>query len=151
MKLLTKFNLVLIVFFGISGFVISHLAYQFLMRNAREQVLQQAELMMASAKSTRDYTSEQVKPLLLQHPEHATRFLPQTVPAFAATSVFNSIHFQGKKDTRLINRDTTVKDQIVIAHQVHRSLFLDEAHLIAERLALQEGVPQLSHTFFLFR
>jgi protein-histidine pros-kinase len=91
MKLLTKFNLVLLVFFGASGVVISHLAYQFLMRNAREQVLQQAELMMASAKSTRDYTSEQVKPLLLKNPEHETNFLPQTVPAFAATSLFNSM------------------------------------------------------------
>ena len=56
-----------------------------------------------------------------------------------ATLVFNPTHFQGKKVTRLINRDTTMKDQIVIAHQVHRSLFLDEAHLIAERLALQES------------
>jgi protein-histidine pros-kinase len=61
------------------------------MRNAGAQVLQQAELMMVSAKSTRDYTSEQVKPLLLKNPEHETTFLPQTVPAFAATSVFNSI------------------------------------------------------------
>ena len=91
MRLLTKFNLVLLVLFGISGFVIAHLAYQFLMRNAGAQVLQQAELMMVSAKSTRDYTSEQVKPLLLKNPEHETTFLPQTVPAFAATSVFNSI------------------------------------------------------------
>ena len=91
MRLLTKFNLVLLVLFGISGFVIAHLAYQFLMRNAGAQVLQQAELMMASAKSTRDYTSEQVKPLLLKNPEHETTFVPQTVPAFAATSVFNSI------------------------------------------------------------
>ncbi len=91
MKLLTKFNLVLLVFFGISGFVISHMAYQFLMRNAREQVLQQAELMMASAASTRDYTTEQIKPLLLKNPEHETNFLPQTVPAFAATTLFNSM------------------------------------------------------------
>ena len=91
MKLLTKFNLVLLVFFGISGFVISHMAYQFLMRNARDQVLQQAELMMASAKSTRDYTSEQIKPLLLKNPEHETNFLPQTVPAFAATTMFNAM------------------------------------------------------------
>jgi len=91
MKLLTKFNLVLLVFFGISGFVISHLAYQFLMRNARDQVLQQAELMMASAKSTREYTSEQIKPLLLKNPDHEINFLPQTVPAFAATSIFKSI------------------------------------------------------------
>ena len=91
MKLLTKFNLVLLVFFGISGFVISHLAYQFLMRNARDQVLQQAELMMASAGSTRDYTSEQIKPLLVKNPDHETNFLPQTVPAFAATSLFNAM------------------------------------------------------------
>src|SRR5215469_3119341 len=91
MRLLTKFNLVLVVLFGISGFVIAHLAYQFLMRNAGAQVLQQAELMMASAKSTRDYTSEQVKPLLLKNPEHETTFLPQTVPAFAATSLFTSM------------------------------------------------------------
>ena len=91
MKLLTKFNLVLLVFFGVSGFVISHLAYQFLMRNARDQVLQQAELMMASAGSTRDYTSDQIKPLLLKNPEHETTFLPQTVPAFAAITIFNAM------------------------------------------------------------
>jgi HAMP domain-containing protein len=91
MKLLTKFNLVLLLFFGASGMIIAHLAYQFLMRNARDQVVQQAELMMASARSTRDYTSEQIKPLLLKNPEHETNFLPQTVPAFAATSLFNSM------------------------------------------------------------
>src|SRR5271169_3748140 len=91
MKLLTKFNLVLLVFFGISGFIISHMAYSFLTRNAREQVLQQAELMMASARATRDYTSEQIKPLLLKNPEHETNFLPQTVPAFSATTIFNSM------------------------------------------------------------
>ena len=91
MKLLTKFNLVLLVFFGASGIVIAHLAYQFLMGNARDQVLQQAELMMASASSTRTYTSEQIKPLLLKNPEHEITFLPQTVPAFAATTIFNSM------------------------------------------------------------
>jgi HAMP domain-containing protein len=91
MKLLTKFNLVLLVFFGASGIIIAHLAYQFLMGNARDQVLQQAELMMASARSTRDYTSEQIKPLLLKNPEHEITFLPQTVPAFAATTIFNSM------------------------------------------------------------
>src|SRR6516164_1910336 len=91
MRLLTKFNLVLVVLFGVSGFIIAHLAYQSLMKNAGAQVLQQAELMMASAKATRDYTSEQIKPLLLKNPEHETNFLPQTVPAFAATTQFNSM------------------------------------------------------------
>ena len=89
MKLLTKFNIVLIVFFGAGGLIIAHLAYNFLMQNARDQVLQQAELMMAGARSTREYTSNQVKPLLLKNPEHKINFLPQTVPAYAATTVFN--------------------------------------------------------------
>ena len=91
MKLLTKFNLVLILFFGLSGLLIAHFAYSFLMQNAREQVVQQAELMMASARSTRDYTSLQIKPLLLKNPEHETNFLPQTVPAYSAITVFNHI------------------------------------------------------------
>jgi HAMP domain-containing protein len=91
MKLLTKFNLVLIVFFGAGGLIIAQLAYSFLMRNARDQVVQQAELMMASATSTRDYTSEQIKPLLLKNPEHEVNFLPQTVPAFAAITIFNTM------------------------------------------------------------
>jgi HAMP domain-containing protein len=91
MKLLTKFNLVLVVFFGAGGLIIAQLAYSFLMQNAREQALQQAELMMASARSTRDYTSEQIKPFLLKNPEYKTDFLPQVVPAFSATTIFNSM------------------------------------------------------------
>lgn len=91
MKLLTKFNLVLIVFFGAGGWLIAQLAHGFLNQNAREQVLQQAELMMASARSTRDYTSDQVKPHLLKNPDHLTTFLPQTVPAYSAIWVFNQL------------------------------------------------------------
>ena len=92
MKLLTKFNLVLILFFGAGGLIIAQLAYNFLMQNARDQALQQAELMMAGARSTRDYTSDQIKPFLLKNPEYKTDFLPQVVPAFSATTIFNSLH-----------------------------------------------------------
>jgi protein-histidine pros-kinase len=91
MKLLTKFNIVLIIFFGAGGIVIALLARNFLLNNARDQVVQQAELMMAGAKATRDYTNDQIKPLLLKNPEHEINFLPQTVPAFAATTIFDSL------------------------------------------------------------
>jgi HAMP domain-containing protein len=91
MKLLTQFNIVLIVFFGAGGFLIAKLAKDFLLTNARDQVVQQAELMMAGAKATRDYTNDQLKPLLLKNPDHETNFLPQTVPAFAATTIFASL------------------------------------------------------------
>lgn len=54
MKLLTKFNLILLVLFGTCGLIISQIAYAFLLKNARREVFQEAELMMASAKSVRD-------------------------------------------------------------------------------------------------
>lgn len=91
MKLLTKFNIVLLIFFGAGGVLIAQLAKDFLLNNARDQVVQQAELMMAAAKATRDYTNDQLKPLLLQNPDHDINFLPQTVPAFSAITVFGSI------------------------------------------------------------
>jgi methyl-accepting chemotaxis protein len=91
MKLLTKFNLILLVLFGVGGLIISQVTYTFLFDNARREVLQEAELMMASAKSVRDYTSSDLRPLLEQNPLHKTRFLAETVPAFAALSTFSRL------------------------------------------------------------
>jgi HAMP domain-containing protein len=91
MKLLTKFNLILLVLFGAGGILISELAYRFLIGNARREVLAQAELMMARARSVRDYTSDDLKPLLQQNPRHKVRFLAETVPAFSATTTFNNL------------------------------------------------------------
>jgi len=91
MKLLTKFNLILLVLFGTGGVVILQVANSFLLRNARREVLQEAELMMASAKAIRDYTSSDLAPLLQQNPEHKTRFLAETVPAFGAITTFSKL------------------------------------------------------------
>ncbi len=91
MKLLTKFNLILLVVFGAGGILISEFAYRFLIGNARREVLAQAELMMASAKSVRDYTSDVLSPLLQQNPRHKVRFLAETVPAFGATTTFTNL------------------------------------------------------------
>ena len=91
MKLLAKFNLILLVLFGAGTLVISQLSYNFLIQNASREVMQEAELMMASARSVRDYTAEDLKPLLEKNPEHTKRFLPETIPAFGATSTFNRL------------------------------------------------------------
>jgi protein-histidine pros-kinase len=88
LKLLAKFNLIFIVLFGAGLAIAGRLAYGYLNDNARAQVLQQAELMMESAGSTRQYTSSEVKPLLQRLPSQNV-FLPQTVPAYAATVSFN--------------------------------------------------------------
>ena len=45
--------------------------------------------MMETMRSARNYTTEQIKPLLQTHQLHERVFLPQTVPAYAATESFN--------------------------------------------------------------
>ncbi|HEY4904794.1 MAG TPA: DUF3365 domain-containing protein [Candidatus Sulfotelmatobacter sp.] len=90
-KLLTKFNLILLVVFGAGGLIISIVSDNFLINNARREVLREAELMRASAQSVRDYTSSDLKPLLEQNPQHEKKFLAETIPFFAATSTFNKL------------------------------------------------------------
>ena len=92
MKLLTKFNLILLGIFGAGGLLISLAADSFLIGNARREVLDEARLMMASATSVRDYTSSDLSPLLEQNPRHRVRFLAETVPAYGATTTFKNLH-----------------------------------------------------------
>jgi protein-histidine pros-kinase len=87
-KLLAKFNIVLVLVFGLGMFLISHFAYNFLMADARQQVLQQAELMAASASATKDYTDQHVSPILEKTPQHNSDFLAQTIPFSAANVTF---------------------------------------------------------------
>ena len=84
MGLRLKFNLVLLVVFitglGATGYV----SYELLHRNAREEVLRNAGVMMEAALSMRSYTVGQVRPNLAADPD---KFLPQSVPAFGATEI----------------------------------------------------------------
>jgi len=89
MKLIWKFNLVLLGIF-VLGFLISgYISYRALQTNAREEILQNARLMMEAALASRNYTTTQVKPLLDTQMRY--KFLPQTVPAYAATEQFNDL------------------------------------------------------------
>jgi HAMP domain-containing protein len=89
MGLRLKFNLVLVVVF-LAGFgAAGYITRQLLQENAREEVLRNARLMMDTALSVRAYTVEQIKPHLDKQLEEV--FLPQTVPAYAATETLNNI------------------------------------------------------------
>ena len=91
MKLLAKFNLILLVIFGAGALLISHFAYAFLISNARNQVMREAKLMLASAQSVRDYIAKDVSPLIEENPRHEVSFLPEAVPFFGATATFNNL------------------------------------------------------------
>ena len=89
MKLIWKFNLVLLGIFVLGFVVAGYVSYHALQANAREEILQYARLMMDAALSSRNYTTTQVKPLLETQLKYA--FLPQSVPAYAATEQFNGL------------------------------------------------------------
>ena len=89
MKLILKFNLVFIAIFLIGLGVAGYMSNQLLQQNAREEILQNARLVMETALATRSYTSSQVRPLLETQMKYT--FLPQSVPAYSATEVFNGL------------------------------------------------------------
>jgi len=89
MKLATKFNLVLIIVlllgFGVTGFS----SFTILQKNARAEIRDRAGIMMEAALAMRSYTVGEVRPLLAVQIKR--KFLPQTVPAYAATQTFNKL------------------------------------------------------------
>jgi HAMP domain-containing protein len=105
MKLLLKFNLIVTAIVAIGLAIVSWVAHSFLIDNARAQVMQQAELMMQSATSTRDYTTEELTPLIVTSPTMEHDFLPQIVPAYGATVTFARLR---KKFPEYIYKEATL-------------------------------------------
>jgi HAMP domain-containing protein len=89
MGLRLKFNLVLaLVFLG--GLVVAAISsYTLLQRNATAETLRNARLLMETALAIRGYTVSQVSPHL--QAQHSALFLPQSVPAFAATRTLGEL------------------------------------------------------------
>jgi HAMP domain-containing protein len=92
MGLRLKFNLVLVLVFALGLIASGYVSKRILEANAQEEVTRNAELMMGAALAVRGYTSKQVKPQLELQLMRA--FLPQSVPAYAATEMFNALRQQ---------------------------------------------------------
>src|SRR4051795_9983661 len=84
MGLRLKFNLVLFLVFMLGLAVSGYISFELLHKNAREEVLRNAGVMMEASLSMRSYTVGQVRPNLAVDPD---KFLPQSVPAFGATEI----------------------------------------------------------------
>jgi len=89
LKLIWKFNMVLAGIFLIAYAAAALVAYGVLQSNAKEEILRTGRLMMEAATASRDYTTAHIKPLLETQLKYV--FLPETVPAFAATEQFNEL------------------------------------------------------------
>jgi protein-histidine pros-kinase len=89
LKLIWKFNLALAAVAAVAFILAAVVSYTVLHANARDEVLQNARMMMESASASGDYTNVQVRPLLETQLKY--KFIPQSVPAFAATEQFSEL------------------------------------------------------------
>lgn len=89
MGLRLRFNLILTAVFALGLVISGVVCHDLLQRNAREEVVHTAELMIEAAQAFRAYTVNEIRPLL-DDQLHDT-FLPQTVPAYAATQALGDL------------------------------------------------------------
>lgn len=82
-------NLVMLLVFSVGMAVSAWVSHRLLDDNAKQETLRGAGLMMESALTVRGDTVNQVKPLL--EPQPAETFLPQTMPARAATEILGAL------------------------------------------------------------
>jgi HAMP domain-containing protein len=89
MKLIVKFNLVFILVFLLGLVAAAAVSNELLQKNARDEIVTNAKLVMEAALSTRAYTSTQVGPLLQTQMKYT--FLSQSIPAYSAAEVLNGL------------------------------------------------------------
>jgi protein-histidine pros-kinase len=136
MKLIVKFNLVFLLIFALGLAIAGYVSRDLLLRNARDEVLQNARIMMESALASRTYTSTQIGPLLQTQMKY--QFLPQSVPAYAATELFADVR---KKFPDYLYKEATLNPtnprnrasdwESDVVHQFRQ--FPDRMELIGER------------------
>lgn len=89
MGLRLRFNVILTVVFALGLAISGFVSYTLLQQNAREEVIHTANLMIEAARAFRTYTVDEIRPLLAG--QLSNTFLPQTVPAYAATQTLNAL------------------------------------------------------------
>jgi protein-histidine pros-kinase len=136
MSLFVKFNLILVLVFSVALVPAGYLSHNLLQKNARTQVIEDARILMETALATRTYTNKQIKPLLAAR--LAEEFLPQTVPAYSATEIFNYLRVKYPEYTykeATLNptnpRDRTVDWEADVVNAFRADTKLDE--IIGER------------------
>ena len=89
MGLKTKFNLVMLAAFLVGLALAAGMSWRIVRENAHRELLQEAAIMMAQASAVRDYTTNEIDPLLAD--QLKIRFLPHSVPFWAAQTVMRTM------------------------------------------------------------
>jgi protein-histidine pros-kinase len=106
MKLLLKFNLVLLILFAIGILATAQISRDLLQRNAREEVYENAKLLIDSALAVRNYTNRNVAPLLETQIKY--EFRPEMVAAFSANEVLKNLREANPEYQQFLYREATL-------------------------------------------
>jgi len=143
----TKLNLLLLIVALAGAGLFALASTPFLEGLAKDEVVQNSQIMMESAAGARTYTSEQVAPLLQGDME--TQFHPQAVSAYAAVNSFAVLHARfpdysyrevALNPTNLEDRPTDWESDIVQFFRAHP----DQTEMVRERQAMDGPVLTLS-------
>jgi len=86
MSLLIRINVALAMVFALAVLVVAWACSEALEANAKREAMREAGLMIDGALAIRAYTADEIDPLL--EPLMSKRFLPQSIPFYAATQNF---------------------------------------------------------------
>ncbi|HEY4172853.1 MAG TPA: DUF3365 domain-containing protein [Rhodopila sp.] len=89
MGLKAKFNLVMLGAFVLGLALAAAFSWQVARQDARREVEQDAAIMLEAATAVRQYTESQIAPLLAD--QNQVRFLPQTIPFYAAETSMRTL------------------------------------------------------------
>jgi protein-histidine pros-kinase len=89
LSLVAKFNVVILLIFGICFLATGLIADRLLENEAREEALGNARLLMDSGAAAAAYTVEQIVPLLGNQLKY--KFLPQSIPFYASAENLNAL------------------------------------------------------------
>jgi protein-histidine pros-kinase len=106
MKLILKFNLVLIILFAMGIAATAHISRNLLESNAREEVYENAKLLIDSALAVRDYTNRNIAPLLETQIRYD--FRPEMVAAFSANEVLKNLREKNPEYQQFLYREATL-------------------------------------------
>jgi len=90
LNLSKKFNLLLILVV-LGGIILSGVAFSSVLnQNAQNEVTSKAVMLMQTMSSIRQYTNDQITPLVEPLLDKQAKFLPQSIPAYSAREVFDN-------------------------------------------------------------
>ena len=96
LNLSTRFTLILAAVFLVGIMIGGTAHWRALQGRAQDEITAQGKLLIEAMNAVRSYTSDNVRPLLADDLDASKEFIPETVPAFSARSVFEN--FRGQVD-----------------------------------------------------